>query len=356
MVMILIMVMFICMFSFTSAVSAQTFELVKVEDLWLNVGYSIDVEGNCAYVSNNDGVSIINIADPTNVEQDKLVELPSGASGIQVIDGIAFVACTSSGFYIVNVTDIFNPVILGHHVHTGIAMNVFIQENLAFVTDYYNGLIIYDVSNKSNPVEESIYYMSGTIWDIVSKDNVAYAANSELGVEVLDVSEPTTPVRLSILPSTSSSTHLSIHENKLFVGRHGNGLKVFNISNPSSPILIGSYSDSDDGEELGLHGNDTYLAVADNFGIELFDIESLPTITKLAEYRENVGAAHDVIMRDNFIYAVDGLTGFFVLEINQQPTISESNYNFYTFTIIVTMIFLMKKRAQKSKIIDKGGV
>ena len=354
-VMSLILVMFIWMSLFTSRIYAQTFELDMIEDLRINVGYAIDIEGNYAFVADNDGVSIIDITDPTNVILTKLLNLPSAAFGIQVIDGIAFVACSTSGFYIINITDIYNPVVLSHNTLTGTAVRVFIQGNLAFISDYFNGLTIYDISSKSNPTEESFYYVSGSIWYTVSKDDIAYTANSELGIEVLNISDPTTPVRLSILPSTVSSTHLSIHENKLFVGRHGNGLKIFNISNPSSPTLMGSYYDSDGGEELGLDGNDTYLAVADNFGIELFDIESLPTITKLAEYRENVGAAHDVIMKDNFIYAVDGLTGFFVLEIKPQLTTTESKFFYCTFFSIAIVILLMKKRTGKHRTINKGG-
>jgi len=345
------------MFSLSSISSAQSFSLIKVDDYLINVGYSIDIEGNYAFIADNDGISIFDISDPTNVVYEQNIPLPTGAFGVHINDGIVYAAGKTSGFYIINVTDILDPEIIGHHA--GSAVRVFVQDDLAFVSDYFNGLTIYDVSNKSNPVDESFYFMSGNIWGTVAKGEVAYIANPALGIEVLNVTDPTTPVRIAILSSAVGATHLSIHENKLYVGKNGNGLNIFDVSTPSSPVLLGSYYDNDGGEELGLRGNDTYLAVADNFGIELFNITSLPTVTKLAEYRNNVAAAHDVEMIGNYIYAVDGNRGFFVLEISMQPTeptTSETSgitllISFFTITTCVNAYDLYKKRRGKGKYI-----
>ncbi len=342
----MIILLILSMMSFSSISSAQSFSLVKVDDYNINVGYSIDIEGNYAFIADNDGISIFDISDPTNVVNELNIPLPTGAFGVDVYDGFLYAAGASSGLYIINVTDIHDTEFLGHHIKSSVS--VFVQEDLAFVSNYFSGMTIFDVSNKSNPIDESFYYMSGAIWATVAKGDVAYIANPNLGIEVLNVTNPTTPNRIMILSSAAGATHLSIQENKLYVGKHGNGLNVFDVSTPSSPSLIGSFDDNDGGEELGLRGNDTYLAVADNFGIELFDIVDLPTLTKLAEYRNNVGAAHDVEMKENYIYAVDGETGFFVLRIDvhpgTSPSATETNYPLF---ICISLLIVIAKSVNK---------
>ncbi|MFW9852892.1 MAG: hypothetical protein ACFFDS_08115, partial [Candidatus Thorarchaeota archaeon] len=61
---VLISVIFFSSFFFVLQISAQTFELVKIDNLNINVGYSIDIEENYAFVADNDGFSIIDITNP----------------------------------------------------------------------------------------------------------------------------------------------------------------------------------------------------------------------------------------------------------------------------------------------------
>lgn len=345
---LLIVILFPSFLSFSSVCSAQSFDLIKVDEYNINVGYTINVEGNYAYIADNNGISIFDISDPSNVVIEQTIPLSSACVSAHLVDGLIYAACGTDGFYIINVTDISNSEILGHD--DVFATGIFVQGDLAFVSDFFSGLIIFDISDKSNPVEESLYFQSGNVWATVAKGEIAYIANPSLGIEVLNVTEPSNPVKIATLSSASGATHLSINENRLYVGMHGSGLNIFDISTLSTPVLLGSYDDSDDGEELGLRGNDTYLAVADNFGIELFDISNLPSVSKIAEYRDNIGAAHDVEMVDNHIYAVDGRTGFVILEITTQPVpTTEANLSMYTIISLLLVLSLMNVINQRKR-------
>ena len=230
---VLSLVIFTLTLCFPSSVSGnnEIFYLNYISDCYVNVGYHVNIIADYAFVADNDGISVIDISDPTDISRLTIIDLPSGAFGLHIIDNTAYVACAGSGFYIINISDIYNPVILGYHSHDGIAHKVFVSNNLAFVADYTSGLRIYDITNKSDPILECLYYNTGNIWDVAVSSDIAYLANP-YGLEVLDVSDPSTPIQLSILPASSDSTHLSIHEEKLFVGRHGQGIKVYNISTP----------------------------------------------------------------------------------------------------------------------------
>jgi len=337
---------FVCLSVFflpySTANTNETLYLNHISDCYVNVGYHINIKDDYAFVADNDGITVIDISDPNDISWLTTIDLPSSAFGLQIVDNTAYVAGSNEGFYIIDISDIYNPLILGHHSHNGTAHKVFVLENLAFVADYYSGLRIYDITNSSNPILECLYYETGNIWDVAVRSNIAYVANP-YGLEVLNVSNPSAPVQLSVLPFSYDSTHLSIHGDKLFVGRHGQGINVYDISTPSSPSFISSYWDDDEGEELGLRSNDTILCVADNYGIELFDISGLPTISKLAEYRDGVGAAHDLELDGNYIYAVDGLTGIFVLEISNELN-TETSFMLLTSVVFTLPIILLKKR------------
>ena len=343
-------ILYLCFLCFTSlpffvSSNTESFSLSYLSDCYLNVGYHIDVRNDLAFVADNDGISVIDLSDPSNLSRLTIMNLPSAAFGVQIIGDYAYVACSEAGFYILDISDIYNPIILDYHDHEGTANKVYVQDTYAYVADYYTGLRIYDVSNKSDIVLECLYFDTGNIWDVITYDNIAYLANP-YSIEVLNVSEPSTPVQLQTLSFSSDSTHLSIYEDKLFVGRHGQGINIYNITVPSTPVFISSYWDNDVGEELGLRANDTTLCVADNYGIEVFDISTPTVITKIAEYRDGVGAAHDLEFVDNIIYAVDGVTGIFALEIAKDSA-STSESNFYMVAgilVLVSLAYLRKRR------------
>ena len=339
---------------FTALTSAQSFNLVRVDEYDIDVGYTIQIESNYAYITGNDGLIIFNVSDPNNVNMVQNVTLPYGSLGAHVVEGIAYIADLYAGFYIVNLTDIYSPEIIGHDNSTTIATNAFVLDDLAFITDYDNGVFIYDVSNKSDPVLESQYYTGGNYWQTAAKGEIVYIANPQIGIDVVNITEPSTPMRISVISSTLGVTCLTIHDNYLYAGKHGNGLNVFDISTPASPVLLGSYYDNDGGEELGVRGNGTLMAVADNYGVELFDITGLPTISKITEQRDNVVAAHDCELLGNYIFVVDGASGFFVLEIvEQHETPTVVSYPVQTslllFVILSLSVVKLSKRNFKKR-------
>ena len=339
---------------FITLTTAHSFNLVKIDEYDIDVGYTIQIEGEYAYITGNEGLLIFNISNPYSVDKIQDVTLPNGSLGAYVVEGIAYVADLFSGFYIINLTNVLYPEILGHTNSTPLATNAYALDNLALITDYNNGLFIYDVSNKSDPILESQYYAGGNYWQTIAKGEIAYIANPQSGIDVVNITEPSTPVRVSVVSSALGVTSLSIHENFLYAGKHGSGLNVFDISTPASPVLLGIYDDYDDGEELGVRGNGTHMAVADNYGIELFDITGLPVISKIAEYRNNVAAAHDVELIGNYIFVVDGASGFFVLEIVEQqettPTVaSYSMHSPLSLLVIASLsiVIIQKKHFKK---------
>ena len=96
--------------------------------------------------------------------------------------------------------------------------------------------------------------------------------------------------------------------------------------------------------------------MADNYGIELFNVSDSASIIKIAEIRESINAAHDIDVDDNYIYVALG-GGLLILEVGTIPDNSEPDYLPYVIISIVSVVVgiailiffkIIKKRKTKS--------
>ncbi|WP_047268520.1 hypothetical protein, partial [Marinitoga sp. 1197] len=55
---------------------------------------------------------------------------------------------------IIDISDPYNPEQIGHYDTARWANGVYVKDNLAFVADSSNGLVIIDISDPANPVLE----------------------------------------------------------------------------------------------------------------------------------------------------------------------------------------------------------
>lgn len=279
-------------------------------------GYDVDINGNYAYITGNDGYIVIDIQNPARPKKIGEFGIDNGAFGIFVKDSIAYVA--ADGLYITDVSDPANPTLLGQENIEGVSNNVFALGDYVYVSNYEIGLQIIDVTDLTNPTKIAEYSQDGRADGVVVRDNFAYVANPNSGISVLNLTIPSSPQKVRILSATDGATGISTYEDLLFVGCYSSNVVVFDISIPSNPILLGVHTDDDDGEAQGVAGNSTHLYVADNYGVEFLNISNLPIITEVAEQRQGVSAAHDIDFKGNFLYIAGGsITGSLIFEVSK---------------------------------------
>jgi hypothetical protein len=316
------------------AQSETNFYLNKVGFCNLEVGYDVHVDGNYAYVTNNDGVMAIDIIDPENPE--KIGEIiVDDASGFVIEHEIAYIAAASGGFIIADVSDPTLPVIIGQNGEGG-AYKIAILGSYAYVSYLESGFKVFDISDPSNPIPIGEFSDTRSD-DIQVKNDVVYFANAEAGLKVIDASDQNSPQFVRTLPHTTGATDIHINNNLLFLACWGNGVKVFDISDPLSPLRLDSYVDNDGGEELGLVEKEGLLYVADNYGIELFNVSDPTSITKITENRDSIAAAHDIDVDENYIYVAIG-GGLLILELSTEIVSDFPPFLYYLIPILIISI------------------
>jgi hypothetical protein len=153
-------------------------------------GRAVAVSGDYAWVCGDDGVHVVDLAEP---------DAPRGVAMVGMGDALA-----------VDVAGV-----------------------LAAVVDRERGLVMLDVTEPRAPREIGVRFVPDARAVALSSD-MAYVACGPNGVRLLDVSDPRSPERLVTIASPDARA-ICRHEGRLLVADAQAGLRVFDLSVPAAP-------------------------------------------------------------------------------------------------------------------------
>jgi len=113
------------------------------------------------------------------------VDTPGEAFGVAVAGAYAYVADTTAGLRVVDVSNPAAPFEVGSYDTPGWAYGVAVAGSYAYVADFLDGLRVVDVSNPAAPVEVGSYDTPGAAYGIAVAGSYAYVADTTAGLEVL---------------------------------------------------------------------------------------------------------------------------------------------------------------------------
>ena len=281
----------------------------RVGRLDTGTAYDVQVQGDYAFVGNNDGVVIVDITQRNRPRKMATIELGEAAFGIHVEDNLAYISGGRDGFTIADVGDPANPRILGTYP-SGVG-DVCVQGSVAYVSSYQGGLKAIDVEDPTRPTLLGTYQDEGMGMGVACYQDLVYLAVSGKGLVVLDLSDPSSPTRVTTVGGTQGAKNMQIVGDLLYLGCHGNGARILDISDPRSPRTLATFSRS--GEAWGAGGDGNYLWIADlQEGVELYDVRD-PGHPRLIAHAENY-APHDLLVGGQYAYFADQDKGLVILE------------------------------------------
>lgn len=119
-------------------------------------------------------------------------ELTADGMGI-CVDSVAeavYIANGVGGLMILNITDVYNPVIASQTPLSGVALSVAVKDGFAFVTCDRAGFFVVDVHNAANPAIATQVNTSGRSKDVHIVGDYAFIADASGGLKALDISAP----------------------------------------------------------------------------------------------------------------------------------------------------------------------
>ena len=182
-----------------------------------------------------------------------------GSPNDVVVSGdYAYVADSSAGLRVVDITDPTNPVEVGSFDPIGstIGLGVFFSGPYVYLADGL-GLLVLDVSDPTAPIEAGFYNSIGFAVKAQVSGQYVYVAGRDGGLNIADISEPGDPQHVSNY-FKAGSVHVRdvyVSGTLAYVAMEGQGLRVVDVSDPANPEELGFYDTSEAAEAVVVSGS-----------------------------------------------------------------------------------------------------
>ena len=234
--------------SVSSATSESTFPPISIQSR-SHIGGSmraIAIVGNKAYVGVGSRLTILDITNKLHPEVLGMTDpFPDLVENVVVSGNYAYIAATTAGLRIIDISDTSHPVQIGVALGPGLAYGIAIAGTNLFIADPSKGMLwLFDASNPANPVKVWTIKDYYSPLDILVEDNILYLAAGNL--EIFDLTNISQPSLLSSVSFDVNSGDIlySIAKNGdyLYAYTRNAGLQIIDVSNPLAPVKNSLFS------------------------------------------------------------------------------------------------------------------
>lgn len=227
--------------------------------------------------------------------------------------GIAYCTFGDDGLTAINVADPTNPAFISHITAGAIYLwkHVKIGDYLYVIDDNSGGIAIYDVSNpaqmqQAGTIASDAYQVSN------AGDSLLAIAESDL-LSIYSLDNPAAPQLLGELSLGYFLSDLAISGQYAYVLKEEGGMRVVDISDPSNPAEVG-YLDLgvDDASIIAVAGDFAYLGTW-NGKVFMADISTPQSPVDLGSYDTPLVEISDIKIAGNRVYISDSDAGIRIL-------------------------------------------
>lgn len=239
----------------------------------INSAKSIALSGNYAYLpeSSNNGMQVIDIADPTNLQWVPNYSFNFGNSTNISIFGRNIFLSQSTSVKILEFTSPYDITYIAEIPEPN-TQRVIQQGDYLFLPCYQYGLMIYDNTKKTNPQKIANFKSSGNIISADIKGKYAYLAADYEGIIILDITNPQNPVKIgSFWSSVTPAYDVKVYKDIAYIACSYYGLAAINVKDPQNPYLMARYSSPEITEIVSVQGNTAFVQTRE--GIQIVNLE-----------------------------------------------------------------------------------
>jgi len=147
----------------------------------------------------------------------------------------------------------------------GASKDVFASGDLIYVAKSTNGLHIWDVTNPEKPVWIGSYDTPGDAQEVHVSGHYAYIADGPEDLQIIDVSNPSAPFLAGSYTTDGSASYVYVQGNYAYLSGYPNAVLIVDVSNPAAPQLASTYPSSSN--EIVVDANYAYLTAGPFFRI-----------------------------------------------------------------------------------------
>jgi hypothetical protein len=282
----------------------------SINRLFINIGgNNIAISGNYAFTSDE----VIDISDPSS---PNIIGNLQGYSGyVRVHNNYAYIS-NGNGL---NIIDISNPNIPSHIstvATTSDVVSMAISGKYVYISDGMKVQVI-DISDPFEPFWVKSITPFGSISAMAASNNSVYLTGDPI-FQAIDISDSMKQFSVGSSPTKDNAYDVTMSGNYTYISEeYSNGNEIFDISNPNSPSLIGTL-DSSAANDIAISGRYAYVADGDLRIFDISDPESPSEVGLLEMYN-----ARSIEISSNYAYVTELYFGLKVIDISDpySPTI-----------------------------------
>ncbi len=290
---------------------------------------SVDTPGACRdalfigqYLYMADGYSgfqVVDVSDVSNPLIVATVNTPGYSYEVQVAGDYAFVADHNGGLRVVDVSDPASPSLVGSASTANVALGVAISGNLAIVAEGQY-LEFFDISNPVSPqLIHTIDDPQAAYRRISIDGNFAYVVSGDQGLLVFDITDTSDPVLVGQYDTPATAFRVQVAGDVAYVLDQGTGIIVLDISDPSDPTLMNTLPGSGNTRGISLSGDKLYWADDAN-GLNVVDVSD-PSNPAILHTFNTPGHAYEVVVSGEYAYVADLGAGLQILKVANYESI-----------------------------------
>lgn len=236
--------------------------------------------GNYAYLAKDDGLSIVDIGDPTSPTLAWSGTFAAGDAEALAIQGnLVYVAAEGGGLQIVDVTDPLNPDVKSPFPLSDEAQDVAVMGGHAYVADRFGaGFVVVDVTDPDAPLRVGDVLAPGgqEARGVAVQGAWAYCAWSDTGLLAINISDPSAPTIVGQLVlhdvgSASPSRAKKVAVSGSYAYVMADELHIVDISDPTNLTLETTYEIDIWDDDVSLSG-DFAMVVGSTAGILVLNV------------------------------------------------------------------------------------
>lgn len=188
---------------------------------------------------------------------------------------------------------------------------IFVRGDYAYIAASTTGMKIVDVSNKRSPRLISTTSVLGAANKITVSGNYAYVSVFDTpgnnGVQIFDIRNPYAPVAMASNQAWDASNEIAIHEHYILLAAGTDGLVILNTVNPSSASFVSQVNTP--GSAVGVTVSGRYAYVSDSTGgLTIIDLSLLGTVAPVLTTIATIPATtnvRDAVVAGQYVYFLD---------------------------------------------------
>ena len=245
----------------------------------------VKVDGDYAYVANgSSGFNVLDISDLTNITKADSLSSYSDLSKIMISGVYAYAIDSGNSISIIKITDPSMLSARGDIVESG-AMDISVYGDTAYIS-CGSSMAIYDVADKDYP-EEITGYDLGRSGKLVIKGDYGYSFSADDDLKIIDMAlNETLSTTLVSGAAGDSARDMAVSGNEVYVAKDSYGIVAFDAEDLLAPVEDGEYTTTKAMKEIETLAKNYLFAIGYGsiYELSLLDITDPASITESWSY------------------------------------------------------------------------